>query len=90
MATVPLGEDYWSQLPPHLQKLEAQWQTLSSLTGAPGEVVSALKNLGPVVSTKEGLILLQQIQLAGKPPRSGWDFINGTRLSVGEVLGNGI
>jgi methionyl-tRNA formyltransferase len=89
MATVPLGEDFWSQLPPQLQKLESQWQTLSFLSGAPGEVVSALKSFGPVVSTGEGLILLQQVQLAGKPPRSGWDFINGTRLSVGEVLGNG-
>jgi methionyl-tRNA formyltransferase len=90
LATVPLGEEFWSQLPPNLQKLASQWQTLSSVTGAPGEVVSALKNFGPVVSTGKGLILLQQVQLAGKPPRSGWDFINGTRLSVGEIVGNGV
>lgn len=86
MATVPLGDNYWSQLPPNFQKLLLQWDSLSSLTGSPGEVVSTVKNFGPIVQTGEGLLLLQEVQLAGKPPRSGWDFVNGTRLATGEVL----
>ncbi len=89
LGTVPLGEAYWSQLPPELQKIEQQWTNLSSLTGSPGEVVANLKNLGPVVQTGKGLLLLQEVQLAGKRPQSGSDFVNGTRLSVGEVVGNG-
>ena len=89
MATVPLGGAYWLQLPPEFQKLEQQWSELSSLTGQPGEVVSKLKNFGPLVQTGEGLLLLRDVQLAGKRPQSGWDFVNGTRLSVGEVLESG-
>lgn len=86
LATAPLGEAYWSQLPPALQKLQAQWASLSSLAGSPGEVVSIIKKFGPVVQTGEGLLLLLQVQLAGKRPQSGQDFVNGTRLSVGEKL----
>lgn len=86
-ATVPLGATYWSQLPPKLQNLEKLWPTLSARVGVPGEVVAIAKSFGPVVQTGDGLLLLQTLQLAGKRIQSGWDFANGTRLSVGEVLG---
>ena len=89
MATVPLGHAERSQLPPEFKVLEQQWTALSELSGSPGEVVSNVKNFGPVVQTGEGLLLLQQVQLAGKRAQSGWDFVNGTRLLVGEVLENG-
>ncbi len=89
LATVPLGEAYWSQLPQKLQKLEQQWKALSSLTGHPGEIAAIVKNMGPIVQTGEGLLLLREVQLAGKRPQSGWDFVNGTHLSVGEGLENG-
>lgn len=86
-ATVPLGATYWQQLPPKLQNLEKSWPTLSARVGVPGEVVAIAKSFGPVVQTGDGLLLLQTLQLAGKRIQSGWDFANGTRLSVGEVLG---
>jgi len=86
-ATVPLGTTYWQELPPKLQKLEKLWPTLSTRAGVPGEVVAIAKSFGPVVQTGDGLLLLQTLQLAGKRIQSGWDFANGTRLSVGEVLG---
>lgn len=88
MATVPLGEAYFSEFPPELQKIENHWQELASLSGKPGEVISTLKNFGAIVQTGEGLLLLKEVQLAGKRPQSGWDFVNGTRLSVGEILNN--
>jgi methionyl-tRNA formyltransferase len=86
MATVPIGEAYFSELPLELQKIQTHWQDLSSLTGKPGEVVSILKNFGAIVQTGAGLILLKEVQLAGKRPQSGWDFVNGMRLSTGEIL----
>jgi methionyl-tRNA formyltransferase len=89
LATVPLGETYLPQLPAELKVLADKWAALRSLTGQPGEIVSNLKNLGPVVQTGEGLLLLTEVQLAGKRPQSGWNFVNGMRLSVGEVIGNG-
>ena len=89
IATAPLGEVYWSQLPPELQELEPQWTSLSSLKGHPGEVLSNIKNVGPVVQTGEGVLLLQEVQLAGKRRQSAWDFVNGMHLSVGEKLENG-
>jgi methionyl-tRNA formyltransferase len=39
------------------------------------------------VQTGEGLLLLREVQLAGKKVQSGWDFANGTRLTVGEIFG---
>ena len=86
MATVPLGEAYWGQLPPKLGQLEQSWGNLSTLQGSAGEVVSTLKNLGPVVQTGQGMLLLKEVQLAGKRPQLGWDFINGMRLLRGELL----
>ena len=56
------------------------------MTGEPGEIVQNIKNLGPLVQTGAGLILLQQVQLAGKRAQSGWDFVNGMRISVGTKL----
>ena len=88
MATLPLGEAFWSQIPSEYQVLEEQWNTWSSLSGKPGEVVAIAKKFGPIISTGSGLLLLREVQLAGKRPQSGWDFCNGMRLSVGEILSN--
>jgi len=81
LATAPLGEPYWGQLPQELEKID-----ISSLTGNPGEVVSNIKKIGPIVQTGAGFLLLREVQLAGKRPQSGWDFVNGMRLSEGEML----
>jgi methionyl-tRNA formyltransferase len=88
-ATAPLGSEYWADLPPSLEVLEKDWDNLSSYLGKPGEVVSLAKGIGPIIQTGEGLLLLREVQMAGKRPQSGWDFVNGTRLTVGEVLENG-
>jgi len=79
-ATVPLNGDRAS-LPPELQ----QYEGLDS-PDAPGTVVELLKNQGAIVQTGEGMLLLKEVQMAGKRSQSGWDFVNGTRLQVGEVL----
>ena len=84
-ATAPIGAAYWSALPTNLQALEDNL-SLSSVSGKAGEVVSIAKKLGPIVQTGEGLLLLLEVQMAGKRIQSGWDFVNGMRLSVGEVL----
>jgi methionyl-tRNA formyltransferase len=88
ITTAPLDSAYLSQLPPELTVLEE----LSSLAGKSertGEVMKIVKGIGPIIQTGEGLLLLWEVQLAGKRPQSGWDFANGMRLTVGEVLGNG-
>ncbi|MEM6754864.1 MAG: methionyl-tRNA formyltransferase [Cyanobacteria bacterium P01_C01_bin.38] len=87
-ATAPLEEDYLSQSPQLQQEIQNKLPDLSSLSGKPGEVVSIIKNIGAIVQTGNGLLLLREVQLAGKRPQSGWDFVNGTRLAVGEELGN--
>lgn len=87
VATVPLGPDYWERLPSEFRVLEADWPALSSRSGHPGEVISIAKGFGPIIQTGEGLLLLQQVQLAGKRVQTGWDFANGARLAVGERLG---
>lgn len=52
----------------------------------PGEVMALLKNHGPVIQTGDGPLLLRQVQPAGKKPQSGWDFVNGLRVELGESL----
>jgi len=79
-ATVPLNGDRAS-LSPELQ----QYEGLDS-PDAPGTVVELLKNQGAIVQTGEGRLLLKEVQMAGKRSQSGWDFVNGTRLQVGEML----
>lgn len=88
-ATLPLGTAYSEELPPELQKMLQKLPDLSNISGSPGEIVSIAKGVGAIAQTGEGLLLLRQVQLSGKRPQSGWDFVNGTRLTVGEVLGNG-
>lgn len=87
MSTVPIGPRYWSLLPPRLQELERQISDLSILSGNIGEIVKIAKGVGAIVQTGEGLLLLKQLQVSGKRPLSGWDFVNGMRLQVGEILG---
>ncbi|NMG58452.1 methionyl-tRNA formyltransferase [Geitlerinema sp. P-1104] len=82
-ATIPVGEPYYDQLPdPLVSQLRS---SLNPESGEPGQVVQIIKNLGPVVQTREGCLLLQEVQLAGKKTQSGWDFANGTRLEPGKL-----
>jgi methionyl-tRNA formyltransferase len=88
-ASVPLGDSYGYDPTPELISIQEKLPDLSNVSGSRGEVVSIAKGMGAIVQTGEGLLLLLAVQLAGKRPQSGWDFVNGNRLTVGEVLGNG-
>jgi len=85
-ATAPIGTLHQPQLPPALNALI--WENQPSV--APGTVVQLAKGLGAIIQTGDGGLLLQAVQQAGKRAQSGWDFANGNRLAIGEVLGNGI
>lgn len=82
-ATVPLSLADRTALPEEMVAL-AEMEVPS---GQPGEVVAIAKNFGAIVATGDGLLLLHEVQRAGKKAQSGWDFANGTRLEVGERLG---
>ncbi len=51
-----------------------------------GQVVEILKGKGFVVQTGKGLLLVKEVQPAGKKLQSGWDFVNGARIAIGESL----
>ncbi|MGK7924200.1 MAG: methionyl-tRNA formyltransferase [Spirulina sp.] len=86
LATVPVGEEWRSQLPVEIQQRLNSLANLSQMTGKPREIVGFAKKLGAIVQTGEGLLLLHEVQLSGKRPQSGWDFVNGSRLQLGETL----
>ncbi|BAY76523.1 methionyl-tRNA formyltransferase [Nostoc linckia NIES-25] len=88
-ASVPLRTKGDRQLPPEFQQLLHKLSDLSNISDRPGVVVSIVKGIGAIVQTGEGLLLLREVQLAGKRPQSGWDFVNGSRLTVGEVFDTG-
>ncbi len=85
MATVPIASTI--QLPSEFASLQSIVSEASNRT--PGGVVAIAKNLGAIIQTGDGLLFLREVQLAGKRSQSGWDFANGSRLEVGEVLGQG-
>ena len=87
-ASAPLAS-VGDRVPSELQDLMHKLPDLSNTSDTPGVVVSIAKGIGVIVQTGEGLLLLREVQLAGKRPQSGWDFVNGTRLTVGEVFGAG-
>lgn len=88
--TVPLGLQWKDDLPPDLQTLTEYLAQSEIQTSSPGTVVFLAKGHGPVVQTGEGLLLLQSVQPAGKRQQSGWDFVNGLRVIVGDQFENGI
>ncbi|PSB43917.1 methionyl-tRNA formyltransferase, partial [Chamaesiphon polymorphus] len=87
LATVPLAIDFQTDLPPEIQKLLPEIETLDLRNSLPGTVIKIVKGLGPIVQTGSGCLLLQEVQPAGKRPQSGTDLVNGTRLAMGEILG---
>lgn len=89
IATVPCMPKLWAQLPEPWRSLEMDVQSILHNPGQPGEVMAIAKGLGPLVQTGSGLLLLRDVQLAGKKAQSGTDFANGMRVSLGEILGNG-
>ncbi|MDP5337703.1 MAG: methionyl-tRNA formyltransferase [Nodularia sp. (in: cyanobacteria)] len=89
IASVPLDDAYGYEPIPELTEIHQKLPDLSTISGSIGEVVSIAKGIGAIVQTGAGLLLLREVQLAGKRPQSGWDFVNGNRLTVGEVFGNG-
>ncbi|PSB12522.1 methionyl-tRNA formyltransferase [Pleurocapsa sp. CCALA 161] len=88
-ATVPITQNTINDLPAEYGNIKQHYAELATLTGKPGEIVKNLKNHGGLVQTGLGLLLLKQVQLAGKRPQSGWDFVNGMRIEVGTVIDNG-
>jgi len=49
-----------------------------------GKVVEIRKGKGFVLQTGRGLLLIKELQPAGKKLQSGWDFVNGARMAIGE------
>lgn len=71
------------------EDLKPAFNELSSLSlgdQPPGTVVGLIKQQGPVIQTGDGLLLLRDVQPAGKRSQSGWDFVNGNRIQIGETL----
>lgn len=81
LASLPLG------LGLLLSAAYADWQDWQPDPAAqPGTVLAIAKSLGPIVATREGALLLLQVQPAGRKPLSGWDWANGLRLQEGLSL----
>lgn len=81
LASLPLG------LGLELPSAYAVWQDWQPEEKvAPGTLIAIAKSLGPIVATAEGALLLLQVQPAGRKALSGWDWINGLRLSIGTAL----
>ncbi len=75
--------------PSEMEGAIATWKTAQDTAptdASPGQVIALLKNYGPVIQSGNGPLLLLKVQPAGKKPQSGWDFVNGLRVTLGEVF----
>jgi methionyl-tRNA formyltransferase len=97
LSTVPLDAAFANRLPPEWQAILTDWRnnqaentqepgTQVAGTVVAGTVVGLIKQKGPVIQTGQGDLLLVHVQPSGKRSQSGWDFANGNRLTIGEVL----
>ncbi|WP_017292884.1 methionyl-tRNA formyltransferase [Geminocystis herdmanii] len=84
--SIPLTEIDRLNLPSNLSKLSPFLQDIDNLSGEIGEIVKTIKNFGFIVQTGAGLLLILEVQLAGKKLQSAWNFINGSHLKIGEKL----
>jgi methionyl-tRNA formyltransferase len=87
LSSAPLDPRYAQDLPEDLSALAQDIAGSTDRNYPPSRIVYLAPQQGPIVKTGEGLLLLQSLQMAGKRSQSGWDFVNGLRLSVGEALG---
>jgi methionyl-tRNA formyltransferase len=71
----------------HLKITKTEVFSTDAMTAAIGTVTAIIKGKGLVVQTGQGQLLLQEVQPAGKKRQSGWDFVNGARIAIGEMLG---
>jgi len=86
--TVPLMTAHDGALP---APYSALIETLTSVElKQPGQTIHLAKNLGPIVQTGEGFLLLKTVQLAGKRQQTGHDFANGLRLTVADIFRPGV
>ncbi|MBD2176385.1 methionyl-tRNA formyltransferase [Pseudanabaena sp. FACHB-1998] len=51
-----------------------------------GKVAEIRKGKGFGLQTGKGLLLIKEVQPAGKKLQSGWDFVNGARIAIGESI----
>ncbi|AFY70965.1 Methionyl-tRNA formyltransferase [Thalassoporum mexicanum PCC 7367] len=51
-----------------------------------GAIAQLVKKSGFAIQTSTEPLLITKLQPAGKRPQSGWDFANGARLEVGQLL----
>lgn len=86
METAPLLPAEDLELPEEFIKVEQNLQNIALEDAQVGEVVFLAKGLGPVVKAGKGCLVLRRVQLAGKRAQLGGDFMNGSRVQVGEVL----
>lgn len=83
LATLPLI----SELPETAQALLQEFKSREVDPAPAGTIVALIKNWGAIVQTGDGYLLLKEVQPSGKKAQSGWDFVNGLRVAIGDRLG---
>lgn len=62
-------------------------EAVKSVSGTPGEVLAAAGDSLVIGCGSESALALSEVQLEGKRPVTARDFLNGSKLSVGDHLG---
>ncbi len=71
----------------HKLKILSAESASDSLSGRPGEIAAIIRNTGFTINCLDKAILVTQVQAAGKKVMSAAAFVNGARISPGEIIG---
>ena len=59
---------------------------LATGTHSPGTIIDIIKNVGFIIATSKGHLLIKEVQLEGGKAMRAYDFVIGHKVKVGEVL----
>jgi methionyl-tRNA formyltransferase len=82
LGTIPLLPEYRQLFADRYSAAFTTAATLPSPPTNPGKIVAIVKNLGAIISTLDGYLLLDAVQLPGKPIRSSADLANSRQLTL--------
>ena len=94
IASLPLAPEYFPHLSPENQSLQQNVQKLltnhdsNNSDFSPSTIIALPKNLGIVMQTGSGLLLITKVQPPGKGIQAAGDFAKGNRLQVSTKLGD--
>ncbi|MBU1026777.1 MAG: methionyl-tRNA formyltransferase [Candidatus Margulisbacteria bacterium] len=88
MVPWPVAHTFYKEKLLKIWRSEIHVLGLETKTKQPGTIIQVVKNLGFVVATGNGNLLVSEVQLEGKKRMPAYNFVNGHDVKINETLPN--